>query len=126
MEKSIPEFETDLHRALNALKEQGLNIESAFVGTDGFVFPVSGYLLTTAQILMLRRAGKLDLQGIIEFDAHERETVECDILSARKRIRPEELKSWSALDLCFIPMGGLVERAKCECSPLCSEEKKRH
>lgn len=100
MEKSIPEFETDLHRALNALKEQGLNIESAFVGTDGFVFPVSGYLLTTAQILMLRRAGKLDLQGIIEFDAHERETVECDILSARKRIRPEELKSWSALDLC--------------------------
>ena len=28
MEKSIPEFETDLHRALNALKEQGLNLLS--------------------------------------------------------------------------------------------------
>jgi hypothetical protein len=100
MEKSTPEFESDLQSALNALKGQGLNIESAFVGADGFVFPVSGYLLTTAQILMLRRTGKLDLQGIIEFDANERETVERDILSARKRVRPEELKTWSALDLC--------------------------
>jgi hypothetical protein len=100
MEKSTSEFESELQSALNTLKGQGLSIESAFVGTDGFVFPVDGYLLTVAQILMLKHTGKLDLQGIREFDAHERDTVERDILSARKRVRPEELKSWSALHMC--------------------------
>jgi hypothetical protein len=100
MEKSTSELESELQSGLRALKAQGLNIDPAFVGADGFVFPVNGYLLTAAQILMLKHTGKLDLPGIIEFDTHERETVERDILSARKRVRPEELKSWSALDIC--------------------------
>lgn len=90
----------NVDKALSGLKTQGLPIQS-FVTADGdFVFDVKGYLLTSDQILMLQEKGQLNLQGIIDFDVSERAFVEKDILSARKRIQPEELKSWTARTIC--------------------------
>ena len=94
-------FESDIDKSLEALKNQGLTIGSTHVSAHGeHVYSIAGYLLNADQILMLRDEGKLTLQGIKAFDISERDLVEKDILAARKRIQPEELQKWTAGRIC--------------------------
>jgi hypothetical protein len=76
-------FESNFRELLQGLKDQGTTVEIAFINADEHVFLVDGYLLTTEQILMLRRKSKLNLAGIIEFDQSERATVEKDLRAAQ-------------------------------------------
>ena len=95
------EFESDLDKALNSLKNQGIPIgDAGLMPGDGFVFDVNGFLLTGAQILRLRADGELDSQGIRNFDTKEKECIERDVKSALENIPPEELRLWNASKVC--------------------------
>jgi len=93
-------FESELDKALRSLKNQGIVVTTAFVAEDGMVYQVDGYLLTEQQILKLQEGRNLHLQGIKEFDTVERDLVEKDIDAARRRIRTDQMKSWTAKEIC--------------------------
>ena len=93
-------FESDIDKSLNALKNRGLTIGPNNVSAHGeHVYSIAGYLLSADQILMLRDEDKLTLQGIKAFDISERDLVENDILVVRSQM-PEELKNWTAGRIC--------------------------
>jgi hypothetical protein len=93
-------FESDLDKALRSLKNQGLIVETGGIAVDGIVFQVNGFLLTSNQILALQEQDNLHLHGIKEFDLKEKEVVQKDIEAARRRIRFEEFKEWTAKQIC--------------------------
>jgi hypothetical protein len=97
----VATFESGIEKSLKSIKNQGLSVGPTQVSAQGeHIFSIAGYLLTTKQILMLKAEGKLTLQGIKDFDVSERDLVEKDILATRKRIRPEELKTWTPGQIC--------------------------
>lgn len=94
-------FESDLEKSLNSLKNQGVHIGDTHVSAEGkFIYSIGEFLLTAEQILMLRDQGRLTLAGIREFSISETDIVEKDILAARRRIQPEEFKKLTPGQIC--------------------------
>src|ERR1700723_428427 len=93
---------SDLEKALGSLRNQGISITEEHIPPDGPVFFLSptGIALTAGQILMLKADGLLDSQGIKDFASKEKELVEKDIESTRRYIYPEDLRSWTAANVC--------------------------
>ena len=57
-------FKSELDRAVQNLKNQGIVVTQGGISEDGIVFQVGGYVLTGPQILKLQETGQLHLQGI--------------------------------------------------------------
>jgi hypothetical protein len=93
-------FESELDKALNSLKNQGIPVGQVGVMPGGFVFDVNGFLLTVPQILRLKADGELHSQGIKSFADKEEELVEEDVETARMRVPTEQFCSWTATQVC--------------------------
>jgi hypothetical protein len=93
---------SDLEKALNSLRNQGISITEEHIPPDGRVFFLSptGIALTAGQILKLRADGLLDSLGIKDFASKEKELVEEDVESTRRHISPEDLSLWTAANIC--------------------------
>jgi hypothetical protein len=94
--------ENDLDKALRSLKNQGISVNEEHIPPDGRVFFLepTGIVLTARQILKLRADRELDSQGIKNFERKEKELVVEDVESARRRVPPEQLRSWTAAEVC--------------------------
>ena len=94
--------ESDLEKALRSLKNQRISVNEQHVSPDGSVFFLepTGIALTARHILKLRADRELDSQGIKNFEHKEKEPVVEDVESARRRVPPEQLRSWTAAEVC--------------------------
>lgn len=53
--------------ALASLRNQGIHVGEPIVGPQGFMFNVGGFMLTQAEVLALKRRGRLHWEGIKEY-----------------------------------------------------------
>jgi hypothetical protein len=61
------EYESEINKAVQSLRNQGISVNGPIVGSSGHVFDVMGFMLTEAQIVTLQRENRLGPHDIREF-----------------------------------------------------------